>query len=107
MEQNIVVNGEYTERDPLNVHNKFLQNSQQYIKIKPFNRSVNNSQRGHIFHQLFGNQTKAHKCKDVPVENLNCLGMILTEGSMILRGAQVQELGVPKVFQEVLADLKM
>ena len=23
MEQNIVVNGEYTERDPLNVHNKF------------------------------------------------------------------------------------
>ena len=40
MEQNIVVNGEYTERDPLNVHNKFIQNSQQYIMIKPLNRSV-------------------------------------------------------------------
>ena len=37
MEQNIVVNGEYTESDPPNVHNKFIQNSQQYIKIKPLN----------------------------------------------------------------------
>ena len=70
MEQNIVVNGEYTERDPLNVHNKFIQNSQQSIKIKPLNRSVPHSQRGQIFHQL-GIIKQAHKLKDAPVEKLN------------------------------------
>ena len=70
MEQNIVVNGEYTERDPLNVHNKFIQNSQQSIKIKPLKRSVPHSHRGQIFHQL-GVIKQAHKLKDAPVEKLN------------------------------------
>ena len=63
MEQNIVVNGEYTERDPLNVHNKFIQNSQKSIKIKPLNRSVRKSQRGHIFHFK-----QTHKLKDASVK---------------------------------------
>ena len=46
MEQNIVVNGEYTETDPLNVHNKFTKSSQQYIKIKPL--CLNQSLRGKL-----------------------------------------------------------